>query len=341
MNVISIVALIAILSLGLVASVSDVRTERVPNRILVVAIIAAIALAVIQYGLLLPDLLNIYAVNVLATSAIALVLFFTHTWAGGDCKLACVLAVLYPAQAYVVFNERAFSLPLAVGLAFVSGALYLLVSYVLSLLREQSVFSPKAAKAAILPFVQAYICALSCVGALRLINAWLVAPYIQMGTLAMAAISFCVLWLLANAGLLRSKALLCGLLLFDALLAFALRTSPFGDGPYRYLFVLAVLIIRAVVSQYNYQIIPTAEVREGTILSTATSLLFVGSKVKGLPAISTEDLRSRLTEAEAASVRRWGKTARGSDSIQVVRKMPFAMFVTSGYILYFVLWSVV
>ena len=72
-----------------------------------------------------------------------------------------------------------------------------------------------------------------------------------------------------------------------------------------------------------------------------SSMLMQNSKVKGLPGVSSEDLRDRLSEDEAESVRRWGKTPKGQNTIAIVKKIPFAVFIAMGYLTYLVVWSVI
>ena len=48
----------------------------------------------------------------------------------------------------------------------------------------------------------------------------------------------------------------------------------------------------------------------------------------------TEDLEARLTEEEAESVHRWEKSKYGSDTVVIVRKIPFAVFLALGTLLF-------
>lgn len=101
-----------------------------------------------------------------------------------------------------------------------------------------------------------------------------------------------------------------------------------------YLIVLAAMLFRLLISEYNYEEINTSDVRKGMILSTSDTMLFVNSKIKGLPMISTEDLRSRLTDEEASSVVKWGKSKSGKKTVKIVRKTPFAIFISLGVIIF-------
>ena len=48
----------------------------------------------------------------------------------------------------------------------------------------------------------------------------------------------------------------------------------------------------------------------------------------------TEDMRDRITEAQAQAVQRWGKSKSGSDTIVIVKKIPFAIFLVVGTFIY-------
>ena len=76
------------------------------------------------------------------------------------------------------------------------------------------------------------------------------------------------------------------------------------------------------------------------ILSMGASLLMQRSRVRGLPGISSEDLKSRLTEEETESIKRWAKSKK-IESLLIVKKIPFAVFIFLGFISYFLIWSVV
>ena len=77
------------------------------------------------------------------------------------------------------------------------------------------------------------------------------------------------------------------------------------------------------------------------ILSMASSMPMQASRIQGLPGISTEDLKDRLTTEQAESIKRWGKTQKGLDSLMIVKKIPFAIFISFGFLTYFIIWGVI
>lgn len=83
-----------------------------------------------------------------------------------------------------------------------------------------------------------------------------------------------------------------------------------------------------------YEVIPLESLQSGMILSVGSSILMQGSRVRGLPNISTEDLESRLTKEEVESIKRWG-AGKEIMEITIIKKIPFAIFLGLGFLTYF------
>ncbi len=89
-----------------------------------------------------------------------------------------------------------------------------------------------------------------------------------------------------------------------------------------------------------YQEVKICDLKRGMILSSVSSMLMQNSRVRGLPPISSEDLRSRLTEEQVDSIGRWA-SSRNIIAVTVVRKIPFAIFIFAGFLSYFIIWGIV
>ena len=101
--------------------------------------------------------------------------------------------------------------------------------------------------------------------------------------------------------------------------------------------VVAIMLFRNVSEKYNYECIKITDLKPRMILSYGSVLKFYSSRIKGLPKQTTESTDSRLTEDEVNSIKRWSKSAKGVDSIVIVRHMPFAPFMLIGEIIFFAL----
>lgn len=108
----------------------------------------------------------------------------------------------------------------------------------------------------------------------------------------------------------------------------------FFDNTKEIIIVLTVLVFKSMAEKYNYEEISAIDVEEGMVLSISTVMLFMNSRIKGLPLKTTEDIKSRITKQEAESIRRWTNSSKGKDKIVIVRKIPFAIFISLGFISY-------
>ena len=62
--------------------------------------------------------------------------------------------------------------------------------------------------------------------------------------------------------------------------------------------------------------------------------MLIYSSIEGLPSISTEDLRSKLSIEEISAIRQWSKTENGKSELVIVKKLPFGLFLAVGTILF-------
>lgn len=62
----------------------------------------------------------------------------------------------------------------------------------------------------------------------------------------------------------------------------------------------------------------------------------MNSRVKGLPDMSHENISDRISESECESIHRWEKSKYGSKTVKIVRKIPFAIFISLGIVTYII-----
>lgn len=340
-TIIEVLSTLVMLLLGVYASVSDIREGIIKNRILIAAASYAVVADIVYYGFWARNLAALFFINIAVVTVIALTLFFSHSWAGGDCKLLCVFCLLYPASKYLTYNSQSVTLFFSVVATFMIGYIYLIADYIWAAIHKRIHFSMAYVKKSLLTFVHSYVQTLIYLTAVHMIYGITLARIFELSTIGWVAIDLCIAWLIGSVKLLHNR-YLCGIVLvLDVALSVYLRRMPLGTNIFQYLFVLGVVLLRIILSEQNYQTIPTEQVCRGMILSTATSVQFMASRVKGLPAISTEDLRSRLTEEEAESIKRWEHSATGRPQITIVRKIPFAIFISLGFLIYYIVWRVV
>ncbi len=338
MIVIYILFAIAIVSLCLTASISDLRTGFIYNKTLQVYVVIGLILDAVFYGFLERDYLVDFFINFLVMVAISLVLFYTHSLAGGDCKLLIVLALIYPASACVNYDGSCITLSFVPAFAVLYGYIYLVISSLINLLTEKTIvpkgYFIQAIKAFILNYFRAIIyISLITIGfyAVTLIG-------IELPNVLMSLMCFGVAWIVGKSQKLRKWKIVIPILGLVVLLSINLKIIPISLYPRNYVLVTVLMLCQMTARTNLYEEISLKSLKKGMILAMTTTILFQNSRVRGLPGISTEDLRSRLTEDEVKSILRWSE-GRDVFTITIVKKIPFAIFISLGVLSYYILWG--
>ncbi len=341
MAVFDYVLLSLMICLGITAALSDIRSGIIPNKLIAGFAVIGVILDFIYYGILARDVLLVFLINVLVTTIISLCLYFTHALAGGDCKLIPVLSMLYPAGMYLTYGRSSITLFASICFAIFFGYIYLLLAAIWSLITGETRVTAFYIKKTLVAYLKSYITATIYVMAVNLAFAFIDVHLIKVNAWIVWVGCIIAAWSSGRIALLKKKEMIAVILLIDVGLTALLRVIPFSLNPTTYLFTAVLLLCQMTIKTNLYKQIPTLQVRKGMILSTVSSVMMQNSGIEGLPGISAEDLRNRLSDTEAESVRRWGKSTKGLKDITIVKKIPFAIFIAMGYVAYFIIWSIV
>lgn len=336
MNVVDIIKLIALLICCVIATKTDLQYGIISNKLVVV--FGAIGMILDVLSMLLSSVEKnwLFLQNAGMLIGIALLLYFFKIWAGGDCKLLIVVALLYPSSLYWRFESTQFTLWYMLGFMFGTGYLYLMAESMIFWLKEKEKrkeFAQDYVRMLTGSLVY-YSKALVFMSALSHIYLQFVYPLFYIPTALYAVICLIYIRLLNNYHFFDSKMIIICFFIFDLGMTFFTGKVTVNTLWETYLITLLFMIVRSFINQYNYKMIETTNVKEGMILSRMSTLLMQKSRVKNLPPISDESLGSRISEEEAASIIRWSKTKNGSKQIIIVRKIPFAIFITCGILIY-------
>ena len=322
------------------SSMRDLKTGIIPNQLLCVFASAGCALGIVYYGFFAGDFFVPAFMNLLIVSAVGLYLFYSHSLAGGDSKLLIVMSVLYPGRFLLTYGSTQFTLILALGIGILLGYFYLLISSALMLLRGKNKISWMYVKNAVKQFAISFVSASVYISAANLLLIRFVSSRFSLYPWLSYAICMGIAWCVARYAVLRKWYLVAGMFLTDFLLGWTIGVFPFSVRPENYLLVVILLICRMTISTNIYEQIPVRDLKAGMILSTLSSSVMQGSRVKGMPGVSSEDLRDRLTQDEVDSIGRWAGS-RNVECVSVVKKIPFAVFISLGYLTYFIFWSLI
>ena len=251
-----------------------------------------------------------------------------------------VISLLYPAKYYMEFSGNVNTLFYGTGIAILYGYLYLLVTAAIALIQKKNTMSGAYIRSYLKSFITSFLCAIVYISCINFLTVAAYNAGIVLWMLPIKLIYIVIAWMSSKFPGLRNKIVLGVVLAVDIVLSVGLKVVPFSLNPENYVLVVLLLLCQMTIKTNLYEEIPMADLKKGMILSMPFSAMLQNSRIKDLPGISAEDLRNRLTDQEAESVKRWGKIKK-KDSVVIVKKIPFAVFLSLGYFTYFIIGSTV
>lgn len=336
MHICEIILILLLTYTGVYASFTDLRYGIVKNSELIPVAAIGTAIDIIYYGVYVRDVTLDFIINMLLVLAVLIFLYSTHSFAGGDLKLGIVMSMIYPARLYIVYRHSIYTLIFALGFAFIYGYIWLVGDSAIAFFRKKSKTKSTYAKQYLIRFVIMYFTASMYVMLMSMLLTIFSDGKIHDWILWLACL--CVAWLVRREKLLRKWYMILMVMVCDIIVAITWKIIPFSISPGTYLFTGALILCQMFIRTNLYEDIRTEDVAAGMILSTASTVSISQSRIRGLPGISSESLKNRLTEDEAESVRKWGKSEKGKGSVAIVKKIPFALFIALGYFTYLIVW---
>lgn len=327
-----------LMALFLNAALSDIHRGIVSNKSIRFALVAGIISVFPYYTFYATDCLSAYVINLVIIIGVSLLLYAMGIWGAGDSKLLSVTFLIFPARLYCINNRSFGACFLLISIVFIIAFIYVLFETAFLGIKQKNLFKLQKRKFDLKGYLKGVVFfSLMLVffnGALHAII-----PGIFFDSNLLAAIHFLVILIGSK---LEEKSnwyiILAMVIAYAAMIFFRIIQINYSYSNWWIYFVVLLLVLfRSVADKYNYKSIKVSELKQGMILSIGSVLMFAKSRVKGLPTISTEDLKSRLSAEEVDSINRWAKTSNGKDTIVIVRKIPFAIFISIGYLIFAVL----
>lgn len=333
-----VVCLCLIAALCYLCTRSDLRYGMIYNKVLAVFLVFAIVFDAVYYAFFVQDLFYDFIVNVIAVVVVSLYLFYSHSFAGGDCKMMIVLALLFPARLYWVFGNSNITLVFTIAFAIFAGYCYLLISSIWAIISKKVVITFDYVKSYLLNFLKSYITAMIYISLFNRLISVVYNQGIDINIWVTRSLCLLVAWCIGRYSYLKKWFFLALATCIGGVISIVTKTSPISLNPENYILVLVLLICQMTIKTTIYEKIEVSQLKKGMILTTFSSMLMQTSITKGLPGISTEDLKSRLTNEEIESIKIWAK-ATHTESLTIVKKIPFAIFISIGIILYCSIWG--
>jgi len=318
-----------------VSTYSDIKCGKISNKVVLV------------YGSI-PVLCNwlsfsvegdcfYYIANSLLVIIIAVLLYAFHVWAGGDCKMMIFIALATPVGMYWNFDVLSYNFCFIYAFIFSFGFIYICFDNILMFYRKKGNINKRRIIAEFQTSIYKYLKTIIYLSAIGHIYLVFIYPHVEIPVVLYTLLCIAFILSIHKVPLFSKNWVVVLVAIGD--ITFFLVTGNLAISTMwsTYVIVIVLMLLRVVSKTFNYEDINTCDVKRGMILSQETSIIMQQSRVKGLPTVSDESLKSRLNEEEAEAIRRWANSKYGLDSIRIVRKIPFAIFITAGLIAYLVM----
>lgn len=315
---------------GGMCALSDCRRGIVPNQYLLIGMGIGLAVHVINLIIGGAPYYPAWLINMTVADAFAVMMYAEKIWAAGDTKLFMLLYFLTPPQLLDAGTLSYSVIPYI--FIFIPALVYIFLDSLLRLIRHEPQKQPapfsKRSYLSSIAIIFIETTALYCIFQ-RTISSFFTNNELFISTLMILYAYFC-----GTRDVMKKWYVIVPhsmVVLVFLLLGKWAPTIP----DWRIYALLAVVIpLQRFCVMYNYQQIPTAQVKPGMILSAETIILFSSSRVHHLPHDPSEELTARINETEAEAVKRWKGAANGQPNIWIVRKVSFAVMIFLGFILW-------
>lgn len=314
-------------------TISDMKTSTVRNKSLIIAAVIGLILDVVYYGFLEQEYLIAFLLNTITMIIVAALFYGLHIWAAGDSKLLMVAIMLIPSRLYYAGDNIMAATGIMI-LIFSIAYLYLIGESLYLGVKNKDFFRIQKIGIDAKRLLLQYIRCVCLVTLFSTIAFRLFPDFCNGNPILMMIIDMIIILAGYRMDIFNKPIPLIALIVATVIVAAVWHGETIGINWKIYILVIIVFVLRLLMEKYNYEEIQTENVEPGMVMSYATIVGFMPSRVKNLPKETTEDVRSRITEEEAEGIKRWGTSAKGSDTIIIVRKIPFAVFISIGVVLF-------
>lgn len=311
-------------------SITDIRNGIIENRILAVSGLLCCGLNLLYYTVFAKEYFTIFLMDFILLAMLSVGMYALNLWAAGDSKLLFLVVFAIPGRFYDAENGAAPAIYIIVftfSLAFV----YIVAESIFLRIRRRD--PPKTASLKkIADFLKGYVSIIVYITAVNYLIYLLFPAFADKNSNLIAMADLFLSIIIYKYPVFFRIQTICAAAVAAIAITFLYHLKyGFALPDLRaYGYIAIVVFLRSISEEYNYQAIPTSNVKPGMILSMQSVLAMAPSRVAGLPRITTEDMRSRLTPEQAASVIRWENSKYGQHEISIVRKIPFAVFISLG-----------
>lgn len=313
-----------------ICAYTDLRYGKVKNSVLIVALVIALP---IQSALFIcgdADFFG-FGVNIFVGVLFALSLYALGFWAAGDCKLLITIFLIFPYTLYWNLNTYWMkSLSLILFFIAITYA-YVIIDTILNIVTHLDVFlltwKNTVTMQTIITFLKKWCVVVTITDIIYSVNnIWEIWSY------ACVALANFFIFITFNNFIEKAKSL-WGIALVLNLFCWMADGISWSNIVYRLLTALLLFGFGKAIHTFNYKIIAVEKLQTGMIISALSvqEIIKQGKLLLGAEKMS-EGINTRLSKDEVEMIK-----LTGIDYIRIVRKLPFAAFISIGCVLYLIM----
>lgn len=323
-----------LICMGIYVTVTDFKQGIIQNKVLLITGMLGSLANIIYYALYGKQFLTAFLLNLGVMTAISIAFYALHIWAAGDSKLLMLTIFLIPARVYYEGNNVTATVVIMI-IIFSIAYIYIICESVYWGIKEKNLLQISRFKTDIKLMIKQYIKCTCLVSMFGFTVRFVMPEFYGKNTELMMILNMIIVLLSYKLKIFDKAIPLICLNVITFVCCIITNSGTFYIDFKIYIPVLIVFLLRLFAEKYNYQTIPTNKVEKGMVMAYSTIVYFIPSTIKGLPKDkNTEDIRSRITEYEAESIRRWETSKYGQKEIVIVRKIPFAIFISMGSVIF-------
>jgi hypothetical protein len=319
-----------------VTTITDFKSGLISNKHLLMAAGPALVLNSIYYYAYSSIFLKAFALNLLVMFLITILFYAFHIWSAGDSKLLLLVIFCLPGRIFFEGQQALAPTLQIIILVFSIAFIYLICESIVMGIKRRDLLQINFSQLNMGLLAKQY---LKCTIYIFLMNAIFMVPYFadfyRNNSSLIMVLNLLIILTVLSVELFSNSYILISSCIVVFCVAYWQGVSIFGGSQLEiYLLALGIILLRMIAEKYNYQVIPVGNLKKGMVLAWSSIAFFKPSRVKGLPEETTEDIRSRLTQGEVENIKRWKESKYGKDEIVVIAKIPFAIFITLGSVVF-------
>lgn len=313
-----------------ICAYTDLRYGKVKNYVLAVALLFALP---IQGALFIWGDANFagFVINTVVGVAFALALYALGFWAAGDSKLLITIFIVFPYTLYWDVNVYWMkSLSLVLFFIAITYA-YVIIDTIINSVAHLDVFLLTWKKTATIQITISFLKKWCVVVAITNIIYSVNSIWGGWSYACVALASFFIF--IAVNGFIEKVKSLWSIALVMNLFCWMVDGSTWRTVFYRVLMALLLFGFSKAIHTFNYKIIAVEKLQAGMIISALSiNEVIKQEQMQFWEEKMSEAIEARLSKDEVEMIRR-----TGIDYIRIVRKLPFAAFISIACILYLVM----